>query len=724
MDYTVVGIDFGTSTTVVKIRNYYEAGTTPTDHTLQFDGRNLLPTLIFKDSEGNLSFGKEALIKEEADREKEGKLYENFKMKLTGDGSTEDKEAQELTQKFFKHIYSRFNEERVNLGVLPEVKTYVSYPVKWEDNTSRFLIECAKNAKFTNVEGIDEASAAIYAAIPNNLENLQKEGILNSDKPVNVMMLDMGAGTSDIAIFNFKIGADKKLAIGSPVTWPPKGKQNCGGSEIEGYLAVEFESYIKKISKKDEIKKNISKQIKGSVKEWKEDHLSLKLKDRGDVGLPGLLDDIVRDKQGDGIYENIQFERIDRQRFESITGEYWKQLRELIDGSLRNASEKLSGFTGAGDIDLIILTGGHSNWYGVSEFLKGEKFANCEPIDFTKIRNNPSARLLQEPSPQETVALGLVKMDEAKKKWLNLKPAQGNSVQGLPEYQDLAKCRERIAKYQKCIAAGDSFTVGLKADGTVVAVGYNKHGQCDTGSWRDIVAIATGCEHTIGLRADSKVVVVGNTKWGLGNIMSWRDIVAIAAGIHFTVGLKADGTVVAVNKTGYGYGQCDTDNWQNIIAVFAGNFITIGKKSDGTVIAIGSNISGQCNIGNWRDIVAIAVGSSHTVGLKADGTVITVGNNYYGQCDTGSWRDIVAVAACNDYTVGLKADGTVVAVGRNKEGQCDTGSWQDIVAIAAGSYHTVGLKADGTVVAVGDNKHCQCATESWNYIGPASDLKV
>ena len=29
-------------------------------------------------------------------------------------------------------------------------------------------------------------------------------------------------------------------------------------------------------------------------------------------------------------------------------------------------------------------------------------------------------------------------------------------------------------------------TVGLKADGTVVAVGRNYEGQCDTESWRDI----------------------------------------------------------------------------------------------------------------------------------------------------------------------------------------------------------------------------------------------
>ena len=36
------------------------------------------------------------------------------------------------------------------------------------------------------------------------------------------------------------------------------------------------------------------------------------------------------------------------------------------------------------------------------------------------------------------------------------------------------------------IAAGDSHTVGLKADGTVVAVGVNSYGQCYVSEWTNI----------------------------------------------------------------------------------------------------------------------------------------------------------------------------------------------------------------------------------------------
>ena len=42
------------------------------------------------------------------------------------------------------------------------------------------------------------------------------------------------------------------------------------------------------------------------------------------------------------------------------------------------------------------------------------------------------------------------------------------------------------------VAAGGCYTVGLKADGTVIARGYNYAGKCNVSGWRDIVAVAAG----------------------------------------------------------------------------------------------------------------------------------------------------------------------------------------------------------------------------------------
>ena len=111
------------------------------------------------------------------------------------------------------------------------------------------------------------------------------------------------------------------------------------------------------------------------------------------------------------------------------------------------------------------------------------------------------------------------------------------------------------------ISAG-GHTVGLKADGTVVAVGYNEDGQCNVSDWHDIVAISAG-GHTVGLKADGTVFPVGDNKHNQCDVGAWRDIAAITTGEDNTFGLKADGTVVA---DGYNnQGQCySTRDWRDI----------------------------------------------------------------------------------------------------------------------------------------------------------------
>ena len=52
---------------------------------------------------------------------------------------------------------------------------------------------------------------------------------------------------------------------------------------------------------------------------------------------------------------------------------------------------------------------------------------------------------------------------------------------------ELAAAREAIADHRETtIGAGALYTIGLKSDGTVVAVGDNAYGQNDVSSWTDI----------------------------------------------------------------------------------------------------------------------------------------------------------------------------------------------------------------------------------------------
>jgi len=110
----------------------------------------------------------------------------------------------------------------------------------------------------------------------------------------------------------------------------------------------------------------------------------------------------------------------------------------------------------------------------------------------------------------------------------------------------------------------------------------NRSGEINVTEWTDIIQVAaTG--HTVGLRADGTVVATGQNAYGqltsaTGQISSrWR------RGYH-TVGLKADGTVVAVGYNGYG--QVNVDAWN--VSRTPPVFEPIGNKlvKEGELLAV------------------------------------------------------------------------------------------------------------------------------------------
>ena len=304
----------------------------------------------------------------------------------------------------------------------------------------------------------------------------------------------------------------------------------------------------------------------------------------------------------------------------------------------------------------------------------------------------------------------------------------------------LAEIRDRTAPYRNLIAAGDGTTFGVNEEGKVIAVGDNGKGQCSVSEWSDVVAVSSSVCHTVGLKSNGTVLAVGveckcaivksryeKYAYTCGElaVSDWNNIIAIAGDSCHTVGIKSNGTVVATKYTGEYYdGQCDVSNWKDIVAITAGRGFTIGLKSNGKVEVAGD--SHVYKVLEWDDIVAVSSGSDYVIGLKSDGTVVATG--IYRRAGSykwmerndlvADWIDIVAVAAGSGYIVGLKSDGTVITTeytGDRKSyyGQCDVSNWKDIVAIAAGNSHTIGLKADGTVVAVGQNDYGQCDVSGW-----------
>lgn len=106
----------------------------------------------------------------------------------------------------------------------------------------------------------------------------------------------------------------------------------------------------------------------------------------------------------------------------------------------------------------------------------------------------------------------------------------------------------------------DAFIIGLKDNGEVYSTGNNQNGQCKVSKWTDIVEVTAGRYFTVGLRADGTVV---STDPELQDVMSdWKNIIGIYAGDSHVVGLRSDGTVVAAGDNYYG--QCNVQNWSEV----------------------------------------------------------------------------------------------------------------------------------------------------------------
>jgi len=130
-------------------------------------------------------------------------------------------------------------------------------------------------------------------------------------------------------------------------------------------------------------------------------------------------------------------------------------------------------------------------------------------------------------------------------------------------------------------------------------------------------------QHTVGLKKDGTVVAVGDNEFGQVAVEQLTDISQVTAGSIHTIALMENGTVVARGRNLLG--QCSTGNWTNIIQVATGCYHTVGLRDDKTVVCAGDKSYRQCDVSDWMDITQIAAGWHHTVGLKADGTVVAAG---------------------------------------------------------------------------------------------------
>jgi alpha-tubulin suppressor-like RCC1 family protein len=299
-------------------------------------------------------------------------------------------------------------------------------------------------------------------------------------------------------------------------------------------------------------------------------------------------------------------------------------------------------------------------------------------------------------------------------------------------------------------AAGEDFSLFIKSDGSLWAMGDNTYGQLCGNSHlgigpyvntinspmeivsNNVVAVGAGYDFSLFLKSDGSLWGMGNNGFGqLGGGTSFygtekpveivpNDVVAIAAGEDFSLFVKCDGSLWGMGLNEYGQlgnGAMPyiSDSPEQIVsngvvAVAAGGYHSLFIKSDGSLWGMGFN-NGELGDGaytNWPEeiipdgVVAIAAGFYHSLFIRDD---------HADRHDHDQW-DQVRI----HHGHFLKSGGSLWGMGENFQGQLgDGGSYNrvyqpmeivsnDVVAVAAGDFHSLFVKSDGSLWAMGNNQ--------------------
>ena len=248
------------------------------------------------------------------------------------------------------------------------------------------------------------------------------------------------------------------------------------------------------------------------------------------------------------------------------------------------------------------------------------------------------------------------------------------------------------------------------ADGVQVrAWGDNTSGQASLpAGLGSVVSVAAGNSHSLALRGDGTVVAWGGNAGGATSIPAGlANVVSIAAGSGFSMALLANGTVSTWGSINY-----TPAGLTGVLAIAAGASASyaMALRSDSTVVVWSSGgvlANGPPGLG---EVVGIASGGSALLALRADGTVVQW---YYGDTTPvvvpSTLTNVVAISYGGDHGLALKADGTVAGWSGNTS---TTSSYltvpsglTGVTAVVAGYAISYARKSDGTIVTWGSGSY-------------------
>lgn len=360
---TILGIDFGTTTTVI-------AQTTPKSkfgpELIEVDGLKRIETVIRLDPTGQNVERIGEDVWDEFFQYSERKFFD-FKPYI-GSGKSwpingKTISAFDLSVLFLKTVREKIESQHFCHTPLAdmEVTSIIGYPAEWDESQKAAVVEAAKKAGFPHVLGCEEPLGAVYY-------HHFKEDI-SIDHPQLMMVYDFGGGTTDVSVMRCGPGQPPEL-----LGW---GGMDVGGHHFDNLL---METYSEKISL--ETDGPVSAEDKAHIR-----FASQRLKER---------------LSNNRNYSNTQSEylipllkakkasyrlTLDFEEFERLGVDIIDRFEAPIHSALKRAGVEKS------EIDAVILAGGAGRLYYAREKL-------CELFP-------PPQRNIQTANPQEVIAMGL-----------------------------------------------------------------------------------------------------------------------------------------------------------------------------------------------------------------------------------------------------------------------------------------------------------------------------
>ena len=249
------------------------------------------------------------------------------------------------------------------------------------------------------------------------------------------------------------------------------------------------------------------------------------------------------------------------------------------------------------------------------------------------------------------------------------------------------------------VSAGDGFTCGLRADGSLVCRGDVRPTPKDV----DFTSISSGKYHICGLRNDGSATCWPVNVYGYPSPPEDERFISITSGGYHACGLRKDGVAVC-----WGSGGHQPPDHERFISISAGRAYTCGLRDDGFIICWGEMYQGGL-LSPPREggFVSVSSGYEYTCGLREDGFAVCWGDNWAGEASPPEDARVTSITSGRYHACGLRKDGVAVCWGDNSFGQSSPPEDERFISISSGWDHTCGLRKDGVIVCWGDNSYGQ-----------------